>query len=393
MKMSKWNSAILSDAVELVIDYRGKTPKKLGSDWCNDGYRALSAKNIKTGQIVQEDTIRYVDEELYHKWMKEEIKKGDIIVTSEAPFGQIYYWDSDEKIVLSQRLFAIRIKKEFDARYIYQYMTTPLFYEEMSARATGTTVIGLRQPELMKCKIKYPNIEIQKKISAILCAIDRKINNNMLINDNLLQQAQAIFSKYYAVSTEQKPFTELISVLGGGTPKTGNSNFWNGFIPFFTPRDVGTPYTFQTEKYITESGLDHCNSRLYPKNTSFVTARGTVGKVSLAGIPMAMNQSCYALASKTVDPILVYFYVLETVASLKHKASGAVFDAIVTRDFDTEIINVLNTEDSKIVLAIIAPMMGAIHNNIKENIQLSSLRDSLLPKLMSGELDVSSINI
>lgn len=391
--MSKWNSAILSDAVELVIDYRGKTPKKLGSDWCNDGYRALSAKNIKTGQIVQEDTIRYVDEELYHKWMKEEIKKGDIIVTSEAPFGQIYYWDSDEKIVLSQRLFAIRIKKEFDARYIYQYMTTPLFYEEMSARATGTTVIGLRQPELMKCKIKYPNIEIQKKISAILCAIDRKINNNMLINDNLLQQAQAIFSKYYAVSTEQKPFTELISVLGGGTPKTGNSNFWNGFIPFFTPRDVGTPYTFQTEKYITESGLDHCNSRLYPKNTSFVTARGTVGKVSLAGIPMAMNQSCYALASKTVDPILVYFYVLETVASLKHKASGAVFDAIVTRDFDTEIINVLNTEDSKIVLAIIAPMMGAIHNNIKENIQLSSLRDSLLPKLMSGELDVSSINI
>ena len=391
--MSKWNSAILSDAVELVIDYRGKTPKKLGSDWCNDGYRALSAKNIKTGQIVQEDTIRYVDEELYHKWMKEEIKKGDIIVTSEAPFGQIYYWDSDEKIVLSQRLFAIRIKKEFDARYIYQYMTTPLFYEEMSARATGTTVIGLRQPELMKCKIKYPNIEIQKKISAILCAIDRKINNNMLINDNLLQQAQAIFSKYYAVSTEQKPFTELISVLGGGTPKTGNSNFWNGFIPFFTPRDVGTPYTFQTEKYITESGLDHCNSRLYPKNTSFVTARGTVGKVSLAGIPMAMNQSCYALASKTVDPILVYFYVVEAVASLKHKASGAVFDAIVTCDFDTEIINVLNTEDSKIVLAIISPMMGAIHNNIKENIQLSSLRDSLLPKLMSGELDVSSINI
>ena len=77
------------------------------------------------------------------------------------------------------------------------------------------------------------------------------------------------------------------------------------FIPFFTPRDVGTPYTFQTEKYITESGLDHCNSRLYPKNTSFVTARGTVGKVSLAGIPMAMNQSCYAL----VKPLIPYWCI------------------------------------------------------------------------------------
>lgn len=391
--MSKWNSAILSDAVELVIDYRGKTPKKLGSDWCNDGYRALSAKNIKTGQIVQEDTIRYVDEELYHKWMKEEIKKGDIIVTSEAPFGQIYYWDSDEKIVLSQRLFAIRIKKEFDARYIYQYMTTPLFYEEMSARATGTTVIGLRQPELMKCKIKYPNIEIQKKISAILCAIDRKINNNMLINNNLLQQSGAIFSKYYEAATDRQPLTSLISVLGGGTPKTGNPDFWDGFIPFFTPKDVGSPYTFQTEKYITESGLEHCNSRLYPKNTSFVTARGTVGKVSLAGKPMAMNQSCYALVSNKTDPVLVYFYVLKAVASLKHKASGAVFDAIVTRDFDTEVINVLTEKDSKTVLSTISPMMAAIHKNIEENIRLSTLRDTLLPKLMSGELDISEFDL
>lgn len=391
--MSKWNSAILSDAVELVIDYRGKTPKKLGSDWCNDGYRALSAKNIKTGQIVQEDTIRYVDEELYHKWMKEEIKKGDIIVTSEAPFGQIYYWDSDEKIVLSQRLFAIRIKREFDARYIYQYMTTPLFYEEMSARATGTTVIGLRQPELMKCKIKYPNIEIQKKISAILCAIDRKINNNMLINNNLLQQSGAIFSKYYEVATDRQPLTSLISVLGGGTPKTGNPDFWDGFIPFFTPKDVGSPYTFQTEKYITESGLEHCNSRLYPKNTSFVTARGTVGKVSLAGKPMAMNQSCYALVSNKTDPVLVYFYVLKAVASLKHKASGAVFDAIVTRDFDTEVINVLTEKDSKTVLSTISPMMAAIHKNIEENIRLSTLRDTLLPKLMSGELDISEFDL
>ncbi len=183
--MSQWNSAILSDAVELIIDYRGKTPKKLGGDWCDEGYRVLSAKNIKTGQIVQKDAIRYVDEELYYKWMKEEIKRGDILVTSEAPFGQIYYWDSDEKIVLSQSLFAMRIKKEFDSRYIYHYRTTSLFYEELSARAIGTTVIGLRQPELMKCKITYPNLGTQKKISAILCAFDRKKNVNMLINDNL----------------------------------------------------------------------------------------------------------------------------------------------------------------------------------------------------------------
>ena len=108
---------------------------------------------------------------------------------------------------------------------------------------------------------------------------------------------------------------------------------------------------------------------------------------------MAMNQSCYALASETVDPLLVYFYVLKAVASLKHKASGAVFDAIVTRDFDGETINVLYDDDEKYVLAIIKPMMEAIHNNSEENMRLVELRDSLLPKLMSGEMDVSELDI
>ena len=108
---------------------------------------------------------------------------------------------------------------------------------------------------------------------------------------------------------------------------------------------------------------------------------------------MAMNQSCYALASETVDPLLVYFYALKAVTSLKHKASGAVFDAIVTRDFDTETINVLSTEDSHSVNSIVTPIMETIHNNSKENMQLAVLRDTVLPKLMSGELNVSDIKV
>ncbi len=181
-----WKEIPLGDVVELLIDYRGKTPKKLGGDWSTEGYRALSAKNIKTGAIVQEESIRFVDESLYKKWMKDEIRRGDIIVTSEAPFGQIYYWDSDEKIVLSQRLFALRIKSEYDTRYIYQYMTSDAFFGEMSARATGTTVLGLRQPELMKCVVKCPTLQEQKRIASILCNLEHKIELNNQINNNLV---------------------------------------------------------------------------------------------------------------------------------------------------------------------------------------------------------------
>ena len=213
------------------------------------------------------------------------------------------------------------------------------------------------------------------------------------VNDNLQQQAQALFTKYYDQATDIVPFTSVIQILGGGTPKTGNSLFWNGNIPFFTPKDAGMPYTLITEKTITEDGLNHCNSRLYPVNTVFVTARGTVGKIGMAGVPMAMNQSCYALVGKDIDQIMVYFYTLRTVQALKHKASGAVFDAITTRDFETESIRLLPDNAAAEFLSVVVPMFGQILSNSIENKRLAELRDSLLPQLMAGGIDISNIDI
>lgn len=195
--MGEWKEYKLGDITSLVIDYRGKTPLKLGSDWSNSGYRALSAKNIKTGKIVNEDSIRFVDEHLYKLWMKDEVKKGDIFITSEAPFGQIFYWNSDEKIVLSQRLFCLRLKENICSQFVYYYMTTNVFQKELDGRATGTTVVGLRQPELLKCKIKLPSFREQIKIVSILKSLDDKIENNRKINENLEQQAQALFKSWF----------------------------------------------------------------------------------------------------------------------------------------------------------------------------------------------------
>lgn len=183
-------------------------------------------------------------------------------------------------------------------------------------------------------------------------------------------------------------------MLGGGTPKTDKQEYWNGEIPFFTPKDVGKPYVLTTEKNITPLGLDNCSSRLYPVNTVFLTARGTVGKVSLAGVPMSMNQSCYALSGKNkFHQIVVYHYVLETVKLLKHKASGAVFDAIITRDFDTETVPLLSADQISAFLSVAEPIYSEIQNRTFENQHLATLRDTLLPKLMNGEIDVSNVKI
>lgn len=125
--------------------------------------------------------------------------------------------------------------------------------------------------------------------------------------------------------------------------------------------------------------------------TTFVTARGTVGKIAMAGVAMAMNQSCYALASEELHPLLVYFYAREIIKSLKHKATGAVFDALVTRDFDTEHIRLLDALQQDRFLALAEPCYREIHRLSCENIHLAAIRDALLPRLMSREWDAVAL--
>lgn len=264
---------------------------------------------------------------------------------------------------------------------------------QLDEGSTGQTELN-RDRLLDEIMINYPvSFDEQNAIVGTLESIDRKLIVNEQLNDNLQQQAAALFSSLYDRTNTEVRFTDLIQILGGGTPKTGENTYWNGNIAFFTPKDVGTPYTLITEKTITEEGLSHCNSRLYPVNTVFVTARGTVGKVGMSGVPMAMNQSCYALVGKETHQLLVYFYTLKVVDRLKHKASGAVFDAITTKDFESEQIMKLSDDDARAFLCIAEPMFQKVLNNCIENLRLSTLRDSLLPKLMSGEIDVSAVQL
>lgn len=368
----------LKDIVEVTM---GQSPKSEYYNSDGDGVPFLQG-NRTFG-------FRYPTFDTYTTLTTKLAEAGDVIMSVRAPVGDLNITPVD--MCLGRGVCSLRMK---NGNQDFLYYMMKYYMPQLLNKESGTVFGSVNRNDINGLEVDIPeDSEKQKRIARYLAMLDEKIELNMAINNNLLQQAQAIFSKYYDASIDKQSFTSLIRVLGGGTPKTGNPEYWNGAIPFFTPKDVGEPYTFHTEKNLTEAGLNNCNSRLYPINTSFVTARGTVGKVSLAGKPMAMNQSCYALASETIDPILVYFYVLKAVSSLKHKASGAVFDAIVTRDFDTEVINVLNSDDSKAVLEVIAPMMNAIHSNTEENIRLSSLRDTLLPRLMSGELDVSDIEL
>jgi type I restriction enzyme S subunit len=215
--MSTFTESQLGSLIDTIIDYRGKTPKKLGGEWSSGGIPALSAKNIKQGKIVNPESIRYVDDALYKRWMKEEVKKGDLLMTSEAPLGETYYVKNDEKVLLSQRLFSIRTKaKELNSRFLYYYFNSKLGRHELLSRATGTTVGGIRQTALVKVLVRFPkDSEIQKEIAEVLGAYDDLIENNEKRIKALEEMAELLYTEWFVKF--KFPGHEKIKLVDSGT--------------------------------------------------------------------------------------------------------------------------------------------------------------------------------
>ena len=199
--------------------------------------------------------------------------------------------------------------------------------------------------ELCDVQLPVPNIERQREIVSEYETLTRRIRLNEQMIEKLEATAQALYRHTFVDNIDKQnlpqgwrmgTFTEIARLSGGGTPDTNNGEYWGGDIPFFTPADSTKIHCIKTDKMLTELGFDNCSSKLYKKNTTFVTARGTVGEVSLAGCNMAMNQSCYALLPKNCDaPLFIHRFAINTVNKLKEEAVGAVFNALVTKDFET----------------------------------------------------------
>ncbi len=187
----------LSEALDKIIDYRGKTPKKLGGKWSNEGYRALSALNVKSSGLEKLDQIKFVDSTLYKKWMTDEVRRGDILLTSEAPAGQVYYWDSNEKIVLSQRLFALRVNEKFDAKYLSYYLKSSTGQKAILDKISGSTVSGISAKMFDYIPVIKPELPVQKSIGNVLSVLDSKIEVNNKINAELEAMANLVYNYWF----------------------------------------------------------------------------------------------------------------------------------------------------------------------------------------------------
>jgi type I restriction enzyme, S subunit len=275
--MAERKTALLDDLVEIIIDHRGKTPLKMGGNFIASGYPVLSAKNVKTDKLIEMDSIRYISGELYSKWMKDELFRNDIILTSEAPLGEVYLIPDDSKYALGQRLFGIRVKKDrVLPQYLSAWLASPQGQAALHSRATGTTAQGIKQSELRKVLIDLPPMPTQELIANTRSAIISKIDLNRQMNAVLESAARALFKSWFVDfdpvrakmegrapdglsadiaalfpdtlvdsslgeipnGWEEKPMDQMIELIGGGTPKTSNPEYWNGDIPWFSVVDT-----------------------------------------------------------------------------------------------------------------------------------------------------------
>lgn len=183
-----WEVKTLDGCVEKIIDYRGKTPKKLGSDWSNNpnDFIALSAKHVKNGRLIDLQDANRVDERLYNIWMKDHLKEGDILMTSEAPCGEFFYLMGKTNFCLSQRLFAIRANKEIvNHSYLYYELSSGNGFSQILGKVSGSTVFGIRQDELRTVNILIPDKKLQMFFNEIATPVFQKIRNNDYQNQEL----------------------------------------------------------------------------------------------------------------------------------------------------------------------------------------------------------------
>lgn len=406
---------ILENLLDKLIDYRGKTPKKTLS-----GIPLVTAKIVKNGTI--NGYTEFIAEEDYDKWMVRGFPKvGDVILTTEAPLGEVALL-KEEKVALAQRIVCLRGKDNvLNNTYLKYYLQSGKGQKSLSARESGTTVTGIKQAELRRVDIEYPTYENQLRIASILSSLDRKIELNNKINADLEEMAQAIFKNWFV---DFEPFKD---------GKFVDSEL--GMIPegWKVSQIADIPHILETgkrpkggavEKGIPSVGAEHVKGMCaydYSKtkyiNCEFA-AKLKTGKINGyelmiykdggkpgyfipnfsifgEGYPFEncyLNEHVFKLdfdGNKKFNIFCYFFFKTEQIMSY-FNAQGAKAAIPGINKKDVENIYIFSPDNESVIKfgEFAYPLFKQMLKNAIENRALSLLRDTLLPRLMSGELEV-----
>jgi len=325
-----------------------------------------------------------------------------VIVGRKGSVGSVFF-ESRDFFPIDTVYYVVPKEDNISLRYAY-YL---LGYLPLASMNSDVAVPGLNRDRALSLEVQLPSKAEQNAIVSILSTYDDLIENNRRRMALLEESARLLYREWFIrlrfpgyehtritegvpEGWERKTALDAIFVLSGGTPKTSVPDYWDGEIPFYTPKDATDGiWVTGCERTVTELGLQNCNSKLYPRETVFISARGTVGKLNMAQRPMVMSQSCYALVGKDhLTQPFIYAAMQSAVDALRQQAVGAVFDAIVVDTFKR--INLLVPPPAMVRLfdETVRSMFDQVENLILQNQKLRAARDLLLPRLMSGEVAV-----
>lgn len=387
MKCKKY---LLGDVCNF-IDYRGKTPPKTPL-----GIPLVTAKIIKNG-VIQEPQ-EFIDESFYEEWMRRGIpKKGDVIFTTEAPLGEVAKIRTDEKLAFAQRVIILEPNAEvLDSDYLFYALQDRVLKGRIEARSSGTTVIGIKAKELKQVEIDLPPIEIQKKIGKVLSAMDDKIAVNNDINKNLEEQAKAIFDRM--ISSSNSPYCTL-SEIAELNPKRTISKGTVARCIDMAQLSTSTSFPNGWEYKPFNGGMRFCNGDTLLARITPCLENGKTAYINfLDDDEVAFGSTEYVvIRSKTSYPA-EFFYCLARYPAFVDYAVKNMNGSSGRQRVSAETVGkyeLPRLTDSELseFASVVPQMFDVCCNNALENIRLANLRDTLLPRLMSGEIDVSGIEI
>ena len=379
-------------------------------------YQTTGIPFYRGKEIIEKHNGNKVSTELFiSKERFEEIKskfdvpqKGDILLSSVGTLGIPWYVDETDFYFKDGNLTWLRADiKQIDSRFLYLWLNSIFAQEQINQMCIGSTQKALTIDTLKKFKIELPPMQVQKKIVSVLWNILHKITVNTAINENLEQQAQAIFKSWFV---DFEPFGGVMpedwyignisdlakEIICGKTPSTKKKEYYGDYMPFITIPDIhNSVYAISTERYLSELGAKSQEKKTIHKNSICVSCIGTAGLVVLVADDSQTNQQINSIVPKdNYSPY--YIYLLMQTMSEKINRLGQSGSTIVNLNkkqfgiMEALVPSIISMNDFD---SLVQPLFEQILTNQQENQNLAALRDSLLPKLMNGEIDVSAVKI
>jgi len=331
---------------------------------------------------------------------KYKLLPGDIVIArTGATTGANYTIKKGDPSYLVFASYLIRYKidrTKAEPSFIGQLLRSANWQDYVDAIAGGSAQPGANAKQLGSFEILLPEIPEQTAIASVLSSLDDKIDLLHRQNATLEKMAETLFRQWFVEEAKEDwkevSLFKAIELVGGGTPKTSLSKYWDGNVKWLSGGDIANNhknFVVSSEKSITELGLKNSSAKLLPKFSTVISARGTVGKYCMLSEPMAYSQSNYGILPKYKNCFFfTYLLVAYSVDELQSAVYGSVFDTITTNTFKG--ITITLPKETHIIWfeETVKPYFFKILANRTQIRTLTALRDTLLPKLMSGEVRV-----